>query len=493
MKAIILARVSTKEQEDGHSIAAQKQRLIDYCARKGLEILRTFEIVESSTRGERKDFNALLEFAKAQKERTAIVADAVDRIQRSFKESVLLDELIRRDLIELHFNREGMVIGKEASASDVMRWDFSVMGAKSYVLQLSENVKRSMEFKRKNGEWSGPAPVGYLNIADPVTRKNTLTLDPARALHIRRLFEEYGSGLYSIQEMAKRAKEWGLRNNRKSAVPLSGSQVHMLLQNPFYYGEMCIKGQLFPHRYDPIISRNLFERCQDIRLGRGRINATKQTKQDFVFRSLLTCAVSGRKVTCDLKKGQYVYLICRDPENPDKKLFVSEADVLKQIEQVFKKLVIPEPLLEALTRHLKDSHEAEKGFHQLAIEQLQKEDTLLQKKQERLLDLFLEQSITKPDYDKKQHDFHQRRHEINRELSAHIHADDSFRITVSSLFSLASRAYQLFRSSKNEQKRQLINFMFSNLQLRGKTLEYSMRSPFHLMVKPHSYQEWLGD
>ena len=36
----------------------------------------------------------MLEFAKAQKETIAIVADAVDRFQRSFKESVLIDELI---------------------------------------------------------------------------------------------------------------------------------------------------------------------------------------------------------------------------------------------------------------------------------------------------------------------------------------------------------------------------------------------------------------
>ena len=79
MKAIILACVSTKEQEEGHSIAAQKQRLIEYCERKSLKIIKTLEIVESSTRGERKDFMAMLDFAKAQKETIAIVADAVDR------------------------------------------------------------------------------------------------------------------------------------------------------------------------------------------------------------------------------------------------------------------------------------------------------------------------------------------------------------------------------------------------------------------------------
>src|SRR5215471_14012944 len=108
MKAIILARVSTKEQEEGHSIAAQRQRLIEYCARKGLDVIRAFEIVESSTRGERKEFTLMMEFAKMQKETIAIVADAVDRFQRSFKESVLIDDLIRKEQVELHFYREGM-------------------------------------------------------------------------------------------------------------------------------------------------------------------------------------------------------------------------------------------------------------------------------------------------------------------------------------------------------------------------------------------------
>jgi uncharacterized lipoprotein YmbA len=144
MKAIILARVSTKEQEEGHSIAAQRQRLIDYSARKGLTVIRTFELVESSTRGERKDFAAMLEFAKAQSEIVAIVADAVDRFQRSFKESVLIDELICKEQIELHFYREGMIIGNGATSTDIMRWDFSIMGAKSYVLNLSENVGVAM-------------------------------------------------------------------------------------------------------------------------------------------------------------------------------------------------------------------------------------------------------------------------------------------------------------------------------------------------------------
>ena len=66
MKAVNLARVSTQEQEEGHSINAQIDRLVRYCERKNLQIIKTFEIIESSTSGERREFNKMLEFVKTQ-------------------------------------------------------------------------------------------------------------------------------------------------------------------------------------------------------------------------------------------------------------------------------------------------------------------------------------------------------------------------------------------------------------------------------------------
>ena len=85
MKAVILTRVSTKMQEEGLSLTAQSNRLFDYAERKGLEVIKTFEIIESSTHGERKQFMEMINFCKRQRETIAIVADTVDRVQRSFK------------------------------------------------------------------------------------------------------------------------------------------------------------------------------------------------------------------------------------------------------------------------------------------------------------------------------------------------------------------------------------------------------------------------
>ncbi len=492
IKAIILARVSTREQEEGHSIQAQLQRLREYCIRKNLVVLQEFTIIESSkalNKGERKEFNAMLDFCRKQKEPIAIVSDAVDRIQRSFKESVLLDELIRKDKIELHFYREGMVIGKNASASDIMRWDFSVMGAKSYVLQLSENVKRSLEWKIRNGECIGMSPVGYLNARDVMTGKSIVIPDPAMASVVQKLFIEYSTGLYTIGEITKKSYTWGLRS--KKGLMLTKSNVHKMIQNRFYYGEMEIKGNIYRHNYEPLITKDLYDTCQQVRLGWDK-KPFQYGGKDYIFRGLIKCATSGNTVSSDTKKGVYTYLAVSNPDDSSKKLYIKEEEVLKQIEAVFKNFYLPNDVLQEVCNHLKNSNESEKRYHKEAVSEIRKKHTLVCQKIERLTELLLENVIQSDVYQQKRISLLQERDVLDIRIKEHERGDDGFTDTLFTLLSLASRAYELFISSSNSEKRELINFVFSNLQLRGQKLEYSLHSPFNYFTQPKKVEEWLG-
>ena len=53
-RAIILARVSGKAQEDGYSLDSQAKLLRDYCKNRGLEVVREFRIIESASRQEQR-------------------------------------------------------------------------------------------------------------------------------------------------------------------------------------------------------------------------------------------------------------------------------------------------------------------------------------------------------------------------------------------------------------------------------------------------------
>lgn len=489
MKAIILSRVSTNEQQEGHSIDAQKARLRDYCQRKNLQVIKEFEIIESSTRGDRKDFYEMLEFVKKQKETIAVVADTVDRVQRSFKESVVLDDLRKEGRVEIHFYREAMVINKDSKSSDILRWDFCVIGAKAYAASISDNVKRSNEYKIRNGECIRKAPVGYLNYKNN-DGKSDVKIDEERAYLVKKLFVEYAKGTNSFSKLADLCKEWKLTNNvRKNAKILSHAVICNLIKNHFYYGMMEVGGKLYPHKYEPLISKELFDKCQEVRLGYKKQNF-RQAKNEFIFKGLLKCDVSNRLVSADIKKGKYVYLICRDPKNPDKKLFIKEEKIIDQIKEVFKSLEVPEDLFKVLQQHLMDSAKTEREFHSLQIGRLEKENSKTQTMLNELLDMRLSKSITQDEYDRKATELREKQNQINAELKIHNDADEKFSVTLTSLISLASKAYEIFESSKIEEKRQLIAFMFSNLRINGGKLLFELKQPFNMMTNLRSHQMW---
>ncbi len=139
------------------------------------------------------------------------------------------------------------------------------MFARSYVLQLSDNVKRKFEQKRRNGEWTGKAPIGYKNIGEKGNKD--IVPDPQTSHLIVKMFELYASGNHSTLTIRNEITKAGLRSPKGKKLALS--MVDHILNNPFYFGEMDCKSKLYPHKYKPLISKELFDRCQRIRKGWG--------------------------------------------------------------------------------------------------------------------------------------------------------------------------------------------------------------------------------
>ncbi|MBF0104948.1 MAG: recombinase zinc beta ribbon domain-containing protein [Deltaproteobacteria bacterium] len=251
---------------------------------------------------------------------------------------------------------------------------------------------------------------------------------------------------------------------------------------------MRVKGKIYPAKHTPIISKELYDQVQVVRLSWNK-KPFKYSDKPFIFRGLIKCAHCGCTITSDLKKGKYVYMYCTKSRGPCEGLRIREEELLKQVKNVFRSFQIPSDVLEALKTHLTESAKSKKVFHEEATVRVRKDYDLMQKKLDALLDMRLEGSITRDEYDKKCTALKERQYELNGELSAHTEADESFNMTLSTLLELASRAYELFESSKVDQKRQLINFTLSNLALKGTTLEYQIRKPFSHFGKTASHSE----
>lgn len=91
--------------------------------------------------------------------------------------------------------------------------------------------------------------------------------------------------------------------------------------------------------------------------------------------------------------------------------------------------------------------------------------------------------ITKADYDKKMQEFTDKLQTLNIEFEEHTKADCDYQTTVATVFSLARRAKQIFDSSEIHEKRAFLNYLFQNPTVKEKTLVFTLRSPFDLVLQ----------
>jgi len=94
-------------------------------------------------------------------------------------------------------------------------------------------------------------------------------------------------------------------------------------------------------------------------------------------------------------------------------------------------------------------------------------------------------------FNQKLKEYKERQQEINDKLQTLDVADEDYYITVNTVLSLAQRALEIFESSEVSEKRQLLNFLLRNLELRGKKLEYKLKAPFDTVLKANECSDLL--
>lgn len=328
-KAITISRVSTEEQakEERSSLPAQVRDNRKYCEDKGLEIIAEFSFDESASKDKRRKFEKAIKLIEDSEESIALVVDRVDRFQRSFRESIEFDELRKTGKIELHFVRQGLTLHRNSSAYELMGWDAHTMFARAYVLQLSENVKKGIKEKLAKGLYPGYVPSGLKNvtvdIGDNVFVKR-IEVDSERSHYIKRIFQLYATGKYSLSQVAEIVNNSGFtikkKRVRNSSDKLEKTNAHRatktdiltILKNPIYYGEFLWRDpetgerRLYDSKgsYPTLIEKSLFKQAQIV-INSNNSRKGGYKKNTFKFRGLLKCQFCGLTMTPEEMSRSY--------------------------------------------------------------------------------------------------------------------------------------------------------------------------------------------
>lgn len=203
----------------------------------------------------------------------------------------------------------------------------------------SINVKRGIKTKCEMGWRPGVAPLGYINRAFGGIKD--IIPDPDRADTIKQVFERTAQG-WSGRRVLAWLDEVGLTNRSGQGVTLS--QVFLILNNPFYYGEFEYpegSGKWFKGAHKPLITKELFSQVQA-----GRVNYKGQWgSKTFAFKGILKCGNCGAEITAEEKfkllndgsHKRYVYYHCtKQIDYSCNEKYVNETDITEKLIAYFK-------------------------------------------------------------------------------------------------------------------------------------------------------------
>jgi len=503
MKCLIIARVSTEEQrEAGNSLPAQLERMKSYCKRNSFDVDEVFSFDESAYKEKREDFdnNVITKIDELhKKEKIVVCFDKVDRLSRNVfdKRVAYLYQLALEGKIELHFVSDNQIISDKLSATEKSGFSMSLVMASYYSNAISDNVKRAFEQKRRNGEWTGAVRLGYLNVSSDVEKRlrKSIEIDHERGYLIQKMFELYATDEYSLETIRAKITKLGLKTLKGNEPSKSG--VENILKDSFYCGiAMSKKYGNYSHNYPKLITKELFDKCQQVRNKRN-INPHKALSKDFIFKGLLKCQNCGCSISAETKRKPsgltFTYYSCTNAKGICKRVYIPEKDLLKPIYEVLERFEsITEDTQNQLVDKLRESTETEKVFHKAQITRIQTEYNNTKAKQNRLLDALLDQSITKDIYDKKHQELQDKIQELEIEISEHSKADYKYQNTVATVISVARRAKTIFdNSSEPARKRQFLNYLLQNPTVNGKKLYFTIASPFNLVLELANNPNWL--
>lgn len=469
---VIYARVSSKEQEkEGFSIPAQIDFLKEYADNKLFNIVKIFQESETAKKAGRKAFNEMLSFIKENSIKTILV-EKTDRLYRNFKDYVTLEDY---DL-ELHFVKECTVLSKESKSHDKFIHGFKVLMAKNYIDNLSEEIRKGLAQKVKEGYYPQKAPVGYKNIR--INKRAEIVVDEEKRLFIKRLFELYASG-FSASEVRRKLSEEGLYHNSK---PYAKSRLIEILHDPFYIGKFIYKGVIYEGKHEPIIDLDLYNSVQK------KFNQSKARTHDvqFDYMGLIHCGYCGCQLTAELKKGKYIYYHCTGRRGGNcKKDYIRQ----EKLEEVFLELIqkisdsIPEDIVNDLKTAIKEMQAVKEDFDNLSQEAITKQINTLKRRISGLYSDKLDGKITEEFWEEKNIEWHKEKDTLLNKLQSLNNTSKKFYEGSNLLLNFCKDAPVRFKEGNAEKKKQILHLIGSNFIYKDGELSVELKSVFDYIIK----------
>jgi len=292
-------RVSTTDQADRYSLAAQEEACLNYAQTHKLTIKATFTDAVSGQTANRPGLQDALGKAAAGEFSDLVLYDH-SRLGRNVKTSNEIREQFQDAGIQIHYTTTGTY--DSDSETGVL---LDALGDAMSEIEIKRFVRRSRGGKRKSAEAGnvvigGQVPFGFTRDA---TGKKLLK-DPVNSKHVKWMFTQFNRGK-PIRWIAKRLEQKGIPTAYGKA--WTPSTITKMLRRETYIGRWhygqtkMIKGKKTPQpRADwieveipALVTDTAWNAAQKQLVSNAR-KSSKNTQHTYLVRNRIVCSDCGR-------------------------------------------------------------------------------------------------------------------------------------------------------------------------------------------------------
>ena len=391
-KYFLYARKSTENEErQVMSIDAQLVELTEHAKKEGLEIIEKFIESKSAKKPGREIFNKMMTKVQESKNPVGILAWHPDRLARnSVDGGQIIYSIDTGKIASLRFP----TFWFEPTPQGLFMLQVAFGQSKYYSDNLSENVKRGIRQKLRQGKWPGLAPFGYIN---NMKTKN-IEPDSVKAKIVKKAFEEFSQSKHTLKSLSERLSFWGITG--KTGKPLVKATLQRMLTNPVYLGIIVHNGESYDGDFEPIISRAIFEAAQKVLKQRAKPRKSKK-RHNFPFVGLLTCGECGGAITAQWAKGNgglYRYYRCTKKFGKCSQSYLREDLLTVQLKNRLQKVALCEDWAEKMLAKIEMWEKEKVQSSQSFAQNLEQKIKETEQKLDKLVNAFLDSAIEKEIY-----------------------------------------------------------------------------------------------
>ncbi len=486
-KAIIYTRVSSKDQEvEGYSIPAQIKILQEYAASNNLKIVKSFIEVETAKKIGRTQFNDMLVFLKNEPLVKHILVEKTDRLHRNITDYAAIDQLIENSDINVHLVKEHTILSKDSNSHAKFMHGMHALMAKHYSDNLSEEVKKGMKQKAAQGTYPSRAPYGYLNTV--IDGKKVIVINPDTAPSVKKMFELYATGSYSLLKLREKMIEDGIpEKNRDNFYT---SHIESILKSEFYIGSFSWGNRRFENAsHEPLISKDLFLQVQESLRNPHKI---KSRKGLFPYTNFIKCGVCGYVLTAEIKKEKYIYYHCTGYKSNCKQGYLKAEVIDQKFEEILGSIHISEEIQGMIIQSLKSSLKDKVEYHNKVVQQTENQIKFLQNRIDNAYMDKIDGKITEEFWKLHSPKWLEEKERLTIKLLALQKADKNYLENANIILELSKKAITLFKKQNANEKRRLIDILTSNCSYQDGKLDVKLKPVFEVIAESGKTGVWCA-